>query len=97
MRILDRWYDVRCQTRTVHGLSAHADADELLRFLTPTLTKQTTAFVVHGEEPQAETFAARLLASGVGQAHVPAMDSSTVQFHAEAGATVSGGSVGAED
>ena len=54
MRIYDRWYDVKCQVRTIHGLSAHADGDELLRFLKPTLMPQTTAFVVHGEVPQAE-------------------------------------------
>ena len=35
VRILDRWYDVKCQIRTIHGLSAHADGDELLRFLQP--------------------------------------------------------------
>ena len=47
VRILDRWYDVRCAVRTIHGLSAHADGDELLRFLKPTLAVQTAAFVVH--------------------------------------------------
>ena len=35
VRIYDRWYDVKCQVRTIHGLSAHADGDELLRFLEP--------------------------------------------------------------
>jgi metallo-beta-lactamase family protein len=80
VRILDRWYDVRCQVRTIHGLSAHADADELLRFLKPTIRQGTGAFVVHGEEPQAETFANRLLAAGIGWAMVPAMESSSVAF-----------------
>ena len=37
VRIYDRWYDLRCEVRTIHGLSAHADGDELLRFLKPTL------------------------------------------------------------
>jgi metallo-beta-lactamase family protein len=82
VRILDRWYDVRCEVRTIHGLSAHADADELLRFLTPTLRPQTGVFVVHGEELQAETLANRLLAAGVGWATVPAMESSSVAFSA---------------
>src|SRR5438046_2631679 len=36
VRIFDRYYDVRCQVRTIHGLSAHADGNELLRFLQPT-------------------------------------------------------------
>ena len=52
VRILDRWYDVRCQVRTLHGMSAHADGGELLRFLGPTLKPATQAFVVHGEVDQ---------------------------------------------
>jgi metallo-beta-lactamase family protein len=78
VRILDRFYDVHCQIRTIHGLSAHGDGDELLRFLTPTLKPQSTAYVVHGEVPQAEAFAGRLLKAGVGRAIVPAMESSVV-------------------
>jgi len=78
VRIFDRWYDRRCEVRTIHGLSAHADGDELLRFLTPTLTAQTTAFVVHGEEDQAEGFARRLLEKGIGRADVPAIESSVI-------------------
>jgi metallo-beta-lactamase family protein len=80
VRIYDRWYDVRCQVRTIHGLSAHADGDELLRFLKPTTVPQTTAFVVHGEVPQAEGFAQRLLEAGMGAATVPAMETSLVAF-----------------
>jgi metallo-beta-lactamase family protein len=78
VRILDRWYDVRCQVRTIHGLSAHADGDELLRFLGPTLKAEATAYIVHGEVDQAEGFASRLLAAGVGHAIVPAMDTSVL-------------------
>jgi metallo-beta-lactamase family protein len=80
VRILDRWYDVKCQVRTIHGLSAHADGDELLRFLGPTLKAETTAHVVHGEEPQAEVFAGRLLEAGIGEALVPAMESSVLAY-----------------
>jgi metallo-beta-lactamase family protein len=82
VRIYDQWYDLRCQVRTLHGLSAHADGDELLRFLKPTMVAQTEAFVVHGEVPQAEGFAARLIAGGIGRATVPAMESSVVSFSA---------------
>jgi len=76
VRIYDRWYDVRCQVRTIHGLSAHADADELMKFLTPALGAQTHAYVVHGEVPQAEAFARRLLRAGVARATIPAMETS---------------------
>src|SRR4030095_4355245 len=78
VRIFDRWYEVKCQVRTIHGLSAHADGDALLRFLRPPLLKRTSAFVVHGEADQAEGFARRLLDAGIGSAVVPAMNSSFI-------------------
>jgi metallo-beta-lactamase family protein len=84
VKIYDRFYDVRCQIRTIHGLSAHADGDELLRFLKPTIRAETTAYVVHGEVPQAEGFAARLLKAGMGRVEVPAMETSTVSGEAPA-------------
>jgi metallo-beta-lactamase family protein len=83
VRIYDRWYDLRCQVRTIHGLSAHADGDELLRFLKPTLVGQTQAWVVHGEPDQAEGLARRMIAAGIGDAAVPAMESSSFAFSAE--------------
>jgi metallo-beta-lactamase family protein len=76
VRIYDRWYDLKCQVRTIHGLSAHADSDELMRFLTPALSPVTEAYVVHGEVPQAEAFARRLLAAGISRATIPAMETS---------------------
>jgi metallo-beta-lactamase family protein len=82
VRIYDRWYELKCQVRTIHGLSAHADGDELLQFLQPALAPHTTAYVVHGEVPQAEGFAARLLKTGIGSVHVPAMETSVVLFSA---------------
>jgi metallo-beta-lactamase family protein len=78
VRIFNRWYDVKCQIRTIHGLSAHAGCDELLRFLAPTLTKQTSSFIVHGEVDQSEAFAHRLMAAGIGRAAVPAMETSVI-------------------
>jgi metallo-beta-lactamase family protein len=78
VRILDRWFDVRCRVQTIHGLSAHADGDELLRFLKPTLNEKTTAFVVHGEVDQAEAFAGKLMAGGMRLAMVPAMNTSVL-------------------
>jgi metallo-beta-lactamase family protein len=82
VRIFDRWYDVKCQIRTIDGLSAHADRDELLRFLGPTLTPRTTAYVVHGEVPQSEAFARTLLTRGMGNAIVPAMETSVIAYAA---------------
>lgn len=83
VRIFDRWYDLKCQVRTIHGLSAHADGGELLRFLAPTLKPGTTAHVVHGEPEEAEGFAKKLLAAGVGQVNVPAMESSVIAISSD--------------
>jgi metallo-beta-lactamase family protein len=74
VRMLDQMRDVKCQIRTIHGLSAHADADELMRFLGPALNSKTSAWVVHGEVDQSEPFADRLSAAGVGRVGVPARD-----------------------
>ncbi|HEY1628896.1 MAG TPA: MBL fold metallo-hydrolase RNA specificity domain-containing protein, partial [Tepidisphaeraceae bacterium] len=63
---------------TIHGLSAHAGADELQRFLAPTLTKNTTAYIVHGEPDQAEGLAGRLLKNDLGRAIVPAEQTSVM-------------------
>src|SRR5437588_12902824 len=82
LRIYDRWYDLKCQVRTIHGLSAHADSEELIRFLKPALGPDTEAYVVHGEVPQAEAFARRLLASGVSRATIPAMETSLDAYSA---------------
>ncbi|HXE55084.1 MAG TPA: MBL fold metallo-hydrolase [Tepidisphaeraceae bacterium] len=89
VRIYDRWYDLKCQVRTIHGLSAHADADELMRFLQPALSAQTEAYVVHGEVPQAEAFAGRLLSAGIARATIPAMETAVDAYTAPA-AQVSG-------
>jgi metallo-beta-lactamase family protein len=78
LRILDRWYDRRCEVRTIHGLSAHADGEELMRFLQPSIAAgRTVAHVVHGEVEQAEAMAERLLAAGARAAVVPAMTTSS--------------------
>jgi metallo-beta-lactamase family protein len=74
VRILDEWMDVKFRTETIHGLSAHADCDELVRFLKPTLVKNTKAYIVHGEVDQAEGLKRRLLKNGVGDAEIPALD-----------------------
>ena len=82
VRIYDRWYEPRCDVRTIHGLSAHADADELLAFLGPTLSPQTTAYVVHGEPAESEGFARRLVSAGMGNAVVPATATAAHAFGA---------------
>jgi metallo-beta-lactamase family protein len=78
VRIYDRWYDVKCQVRTIHGLSAHADGDELVRFLTPTIRPETSFHVVHGEPEQAEALAEKIVAAGGRNVGVPAMETKVI-------------------
>jgi len=78
VRIYDRWYDVRCQVTTIHGMSAHADAAEVVRFLEPTLNGATQFWVVHGEPEESEALGAALLAAGGKHVTVPAMETAVM-------------------
>ncbi len=79
VKIFDRFYTVRCNIKLLHGLSAHADGDELMKFLRPALSEKTRAFVVHGEPEQAEIFAQRLVTEGgVRVANVPAQETCSI-------------------
>jgi metallo-beta-lactamase family protein len=90
VRIYDRWYEARAEVRTIHGLSAHADAGEMLRFLGPTITPATTFYVVHGEVQQAEGMARRLLDGGAGNVLIPAIETAAMSATAQAGVKAAG-------
>jgi metallo-beta-lactamase family protein len=80
VRIYDRFYDVRCQTKTLPGMSAHGDSQELLRFVKPAISERTRAFVVHGEPEQSESFAALLRReTPVRDATVPALETAAIE------------------
>jgi len=74
VRIYNRFYDVQCEVRTIHGLSAHADGNELAAFLAPTCLATTETFIVHGEPDQQATFAKTLTAKGMGRCTIPALE-----------------------
>ncbi|MBS1681621.1 MAG: MBL fold metallo-hydrolase [Bacteroidetes bacterium] len=57
IKIFGEEVPVRCRVREVHGLSAHADQSELLRWLSNFKKAPKTTFIVHGEEATAQTFA----------------------------------------
>lgn len=60
VRIFGEDVPVRAHVETVHGLSAHADADGLLRWLGTAARRPTRAFVVHGDSGPAEALAGRI-------------------------------------
>ena len=78
VKILGKEYPLNAQVETVSGFSAHADRDELLRFLHESGLQVSRTAVVHGEEEQARQFRDRLAAEGM-DAFVPQMgDSLTI-------------------
>ena len=56
---------VRAQFRSAHGLSAHADRDELIRWLSSSKARPKTVFVTHGE-PNASKALARRIEEEIG-------------------------------
>ena len=64
-------YQVRCRVRHINGLSAHADANELLQHHAPLASGLRQTFVVHGEERASCQFADRLEAAGFQNVEVP--------------------------
>ena len=57
IKIHGRRIPVRSDVITVHGLSGHADRNELLRWVKSAPNAPKYTFVVHGEEGSAEAFA----------------------------------------
>ncbi len=54
IKIHGRHAAVRCHVVSIHGLSGHADRDELLRWVGSTEAPPALACLVHGEPPSAE-------------------------------------------
>jgi len=57
VRILGEKYPVRARVAQIHGFSAHADRDELFRWLSALQRAPRHLFVVHGESETASQFA----------------------------------------
>ena len=56
VRILGQQHPVRARIAQIDGLSAHADRDELLRWLSGLRKAPKHVFVTHGEPEAAESF-----------------------------------------
>jgi metallo-beta-lactamase family protein len=77
LRIHGRDVAVGAEVAELHGLSGHADADELLRW-TGALSSPRTVFLTHGEPDAAEALAKRLGAERGWNTIVPALHQSFV-------------------
>jgi metallo-beta-lactamase family protein len=85
---------VRASVESVQGLSAHADRDEILRWLSGFKKPPRQTYVVHGEPGPAAALAETILGTLHWKAR-PAVDGETVELlrHDDAGAlTVTAGS-----
>lgn len=60
VRIFGEEVPVRAHREAIHGLSAHADADGLVRWLRTAARPPRRVFVVHGEPAPADTLAGRI-------------------------------------
>jgi metallo-beta-lactamase family protein len=72
LRMFGEEVKVRARVETIHGLSAHADADGLLAWLRTASATPRRVFVVHGDPAPAETLAGRIRAELGWDAAVPA-------------------------
>ena len=57
VRIYREKYPVRAQIKQIHGFSAHADKNELLRWVSNINNTPRKVFIVHGEEDSTHDFA----------------------------------------
>ncbi len=73
LRIHGGNWPIECRHETIHGLSSHADRDELTRWVDTAPTPPGEVFVVHGEPDSARSFAAHLRGRMGAAVHVPAL------------------------
>ncbi len=62
---------VRAQISAIHGLSAHGDCDELLRWTESLPGKPRRIFLNHGDDPARKVLAAELEARGFPRPILP--------------------------
>lgn len=79
VRMHGRDVPVGARVESVHGLSAHADRDDILRWLSGFKTPPRQTYVVHGEPDQAERLAETIRATLHWEAR-PARDGETVEL-----------------
>ena len=71
LRIHGQNVDVEARVSTIEGLSSHADADEIMRWIGTAERKPAKVFVVHGEEKSAKALAGRISKEFGSQTTIP--------------------------
>lgn len=78
VRIFGEDVEVRCKTHVIGGYSAHADQNQLMRWLEPMRAKVKKVFVVQGEAESSEALAQRARDEFAIDAEVPAVNTTVV-------------------
>ena len=60
VKIHGEWVPVAARVERIDSMSAHADADEIMRWLGGFTTPPKQTFIVHGEPPAQDALAARI-------------------------------------
>jgi metallo-beta-lactamase family protein len=76
IRVFGEEMDLRAEVESIDGYSAHADRDELRKWVRMLGGPIRRAFCVHGEPDALEGMAALLKEEGVGEVHVPKLHES---------------------
>lgn len=77
LRLFGEDVPVQAKVETIHGLSAHADQNEMLRWLGGFKRPPRTTYLVHGEPPAAKTLG-DLISAKLGWSSRPAVDGEQV-------------------
>ena len=78
VRILGEDVEVRCRTYVIGGYSAHADQNQLMRWLEPMREHVKKVFVVQGEEESSLALAQRARDEFAIDAEVPAVNTTVI-------------------
>ena len=78
VRILGQNYPVKANVVQITGFSAHADRDELTKWLSALKSPPRRLFVVHGEAESANSFGEHIKTEKGWQVHVPTFEEKVV-------------------
>lgn len=76
VKIYGKMISFRMQINQIEGLSAHADQNELLNWLSDLKQKPSNIFIIHGEMEQAEAFKQKLREVKHWEAEIPQLNQS---------------------
>jgi metallo-beta-lactamase family protein len=71
VRIFNNWYEVRAEVKKINAFSAHADYQEITKYVSQLdLDRLKKIFLVHGEEPAQKHLREHLLTAGVKEVEI---------------------------